>query len=166
FLALVLCGLFLLSLVPQGSRVSDLGNEAGVWERGGAVALLLPAIVLLADGIALQSIGLALGTIRGRRWKWNHHRGIFWRQLRVALALGVTCGLIGAAAGYLWGASWRFVAPVTIPLLVSLAGAPLVSLTVPLILQRSRLTTSLSCGILARASASIAAAFVYLVLAR
>jgi hypothetical protein len=147
FFALVLCGLFLPSLVPKQ-------------------VLFLPAVVMLADGIALQSMGLALGTIRGRQWRWSKLRGIFWRQLRAALAVGVIFALMSAAACYLWGASWNFVGLVVIALLFSLASVPLISLTVPLVLQRFPLTTSLSNGILARAAASIAAVFVYLVLAR
>jgi hypothetical protein len=160
---LVLIGWFLPGLIPSRSLV---GNETSAGERWGALALLLPAVVLLADGIAQQSMGLALGRIRGCQWTWANLRGTFWLQLWGSLAIGVICTLVGGVAGYLWGASWRLVGAVAIAFLVSLASAPVASMTVPLVLRRSRPTTSLPVGILARTSATLVALCVYLVLAR
>ena len=146
-ISLVLSSVFLDSLVPKS-------------------ALFIPAVVMLADGIALQTIGVALGNIRGCQWQWQQLRDVLWPQLRTALALGIFGAVVAGAAGYLWGASWRLVGPVAIAVLISLASVPLVSLTVPLVLQRSGLTRLLPSGIVARALASIAALLSYLVLAR
>jgi hypothetical protein len=125
----------------------------------------LPAVALLAEGLALHSTGLILGEMRGRQWTWRDLRGVLGRQMRPALFLGVICGLIGGAYGYFWDVPWNLAWRLGGAIFAGIAVAPIISLAVPLLSSRFRLAMWLPYGILARASAGILALLIYLGLA-
>ncbi|HEV2945757.1 MAG TPA: hypothetical protein VGX70_00180 [Gemmataceae bacterium] len=150
-LAAVICGLFLTSR-----------SQTGAWGQGSVVMLFLPAVIMLAESIALHSTGLLLRNMRGCRCTWDDLRSVFGQQMGFALLVGIIGGLIGGAGAYLWGAPWNLAWRLGCALPASLASAPLGSLAVPLIFRRHRLVMWLPYAILSRASASILALLIFL----
>lgn len=111
------------------------------------LALFMPIIMAMGGNIGTQSAtvvvrGLATGHVN--RKKVFH---LYWRELRVALALGMTYGLlIGAVSFLISDQNLVYAASVSISMTLAMAIAVSVGTLLPILLERLRIDPAVSTG--------------------
>jgi magnesium transporter len=130
-----------------------------VLDRYLVLALFIPVVLTLSESVAIQSVSLAVQTIRGGSRGGNG--GIVLRELATGVLLGLACGMI--VAGMCWG--WKGQAPVALVLLsaimVAMAVSAVVGLVMPGLLERFRGDPRVAAGPIALVLADLATLGVY-----
>lgn len=131
-----------------------------------ALAFFIPVVLNLAESVSSQSVSLALHALGGQRPTWRSLVG----KLRGELVTGV---LLGAASGAVIGfiaLVWLRMPRVSLCLLGGIgggvAGAAMLGIALPMVLQLLRLEPRIAAGPVALAGADILTILIYLNLAR
>ncbi|HYT88255.1 MAG TPA: magnesium transporter [Gemmataceae bacterium] len=143
---------------------------SGIYEhelsRVVALALFIPVVLALAESVSIQSLSLALETLRGERPRWRQILGKLRREASIGALLGGATGLIVAVVAAVWLGQWR----VPLCLLGGIGGgvavAALVGLTVPTVLRLLRRDPQVAAGPIVLALADMATLLLYFNLAR
>ncbi len=119
----------------------------GQLETHHLLALFMPIIMAMGGNIGTQSAtiivrGLATGHVNREKVL-----PLFWREFRVALALGLTYGaLIGGVSYYLSDYSMNYALAVSISMTLAMLIAVTVGTLLPIILERLRIDPAVSTG--------------------
>ncbi len=133
------------------------------------LALVTPFIALvtgMAEGVAIQSVSLALQTMHGRRPTWGTIASKVGREIAVGLLLGLCCGIIVGIVALLW--KRNFAAGVS--LFVGIAGGVMASAAIgavlPFVLRMLRRDPQVASGPIALAAADMVTLLFYFNLGR
>jgi len=131
-----------------------------------ALAFFIPVVLNLAESVSSQSVSLALHSLGGQRPTWR----TLLRRLRGELATGT---LLGAASGAVIGLValvWLGLPRVSLCLLGGIgggvAGAAMLGISLPMLLQLFRLEPRVAAGPVALAGADVLTILIYFNLAR
>lgn len=131
-----------------------------------ALAFFIPVVLNLAESVSSQSVSLALHSLGGQRPTWR----TLLRKLRGELATGT---LLGAASGAVIGLValvWLGLPRVSLCLLGGIgggvAGAAMLGISLPMLLQLFRLEPRVAAGPVALAGADVLTILIYFNLAR
>ncbi|MFO0773234.1 MAG: magnesium transporter [Nitrospiraceae bacterium] len=130
-----------------------------------AIVSFIPVIAAMGGNVGLQSStliirGLATGAIeQGDAWK------VFFREIRVALLLGVACGALLTLIGALWHGHSELGMVVGASLLVAFVVSTSMATFMPIILKRNGIDPAVAAGPFVTTANDITGITIYLTLA-
>jgi magnesium transporter len=133
------------------------------------LALVTPFIALvtgMAEGVAIQSVSLALQTLHGRRPTWNVMARKVGREVIVGLLLGVACGLIVGLVALIWKGSARAGLCLCIGIGGGVAASAAIGIALPFLLRLVRRDPQVASGPIALAAADMITLLLYFNLGR
>lgn len=134
-----------------------------------ALALVVPFIALvtgMAEGVAMQSVSLALQTLHRRRAGWAALARGLGREVLVGLLLGVACGMIVGGVALLWKGSARAGLSLGLGIAGGVAASAVVGFALPFLLRMARRDPQVAAGPIALAAADLVTLLLYFNLAR
>ncbi|MBP3955944.1 magnesium transporter [Gemmata sp. G18] len=142
---------------------------ADAYEDVATLALVTPFIALvtgMAEGVAMQSVSLALQTLHGRRPTWATLARKVGREVLVGLLLGAFCGLIVGVVAYFWKGSARAGLSLCIGIAGGVAASAAVGIALPFLLRMARRNPQVASGPIALAAADLVTLLLYFNLGR
>ena len=142
---------------------------ADAYENVATLALVTPFIALvtgMAEGVAMQSVSLALQTLHGRRPTWTALGKKMGRELLVGLLLGLMCGLIVGLVALLWKGSARAGLSLCIGICGGVAASAAVGIALPFLLRLVKRDPQVASGPIALAAADLVTLLLYFNLGR
>ncbi len=142
---------------------------ADAYEDVATLALVTPFIALvtgMAEGVAIQSVSLALQTLHGRRPTWGVLAQKAGRELLVGLLLGAVCGLIVGVVAFVWKGSAMAGLSLFIGIAGGVAGSAAIGIALPFLLRLVRRDPQVASGPLALAAADMVTLLLYFNLGR
>ena len=133
------------------------------------LVLVTPFIVIvtgMAEGVAIQSVSLALQTMHGRRPTWGRLAQKVGREVAVGLILGAFCGLIVGAVAFAWKGSARAGLSLCIGITGGVAASAAIGLALPFLLRMIRRDPQVASGPIALAAADLVTLLLYFNLGR
>ena len=135
------------------------------WNRA-VLALFIPVVLALAESVAIQSVTLALESLRGTVTTW----GELFRKLRyegmTGLLLGGACGMLVATAAAIWKREPLLLGIVAGGIGLGVTCAALAGIAVPYVLRLLHRDPQLAAGPIALTIADMLTLLVYFNLAR
>jgi len=159
---------WLLCNVAGGLMAAFLsGIYQDVLNWNGAVFALFIAIVLaLSESVAIQSVTVALDSLRGGRASWKTLLLKLRSELATGMLLGLATGVIVATVAWFWQGMWLIVICLLIGILGGVTFAALVGISIPTVLKLLKLDPGVASGPIALACADMGALVIYFNLAR
>lgn len=142
---------------------------ADAYEDVATLALVTPFIALvtgMAEGVAIQSVSLALQTMHGRRPTWRALGGTVSREVVVGLLLGAACGLIVGLVALAWKGSARAGLSLCVGIAGGVAASAAVGIALPFLLRMARRDPQVASGPIALAAADMVTLLLYFNLGR
>ncbi|WP_149111374.1 magnesium transporter [Limnoglobus roseus] len=142
---------------------------ADAYEDVATLALVTPFIALvtgMAEGVAIQSVSLALQTLHGRRPTWTAMGRKVGRELLVGLLLGAVCGLIVGLVAFFWKGSFRGGLCLCVGITGGVAASAAVGIALPFLLRLFRRDPQVASGPIALAAADMVTLLLYFNLGR
>ncbi len=133
------------------------------------LVLVTPFITLvtgMAEGVAMQSVSLALQTMHGRRPTWDTLSKSVGRELVVGLLLGAMCGLIAGLAALVWKGSFRAGLCLCIGIAGGVTASAALGVALPYLLRMFRRDPQVASGPIALAAADMVTLLLYFNLGR
>lgn len=133
------------------------------------LVLVTPFIALvtgMAEGIAIQSVSLALQTMHGRRPTWGALARKVGREILMGLLLGACCGLIVGAVAYAWKGNAMAGLSLCIGITGGVAASAAVGIALPFLLRMIRRDPQVASGPIALAAADMVTLLLYFNLGR
>jgi magnesium transporter len=131
-----------------------------------ALALFIPVVLALGESVSIQSVSLALQSLRGKRLNF----GEIMRKLRAESLTGMLLGCASASmvsvVAWLWLGDWRIVVCLLGGIIGGVTFAAVVGLAMPSILRLLRSEPHVASGPISLAVADAATLLVYFMLAR
>lgn len=145
-----------------GGLIAALISDA--YEDVATLALVTPFIPLvtgMAEGVAMQSVSLALQTLHAQRPSFRFIARRLARELWVGLLLGLLCGLIVGVAALLWKGSPRAGLSLAIGIAGGVAASAGAGVALPFLLRLSRRDPQVASGPIALAAADMVTLVLY-----
>ena len=133
------------------------------------LVLVTPFIALvtgMAEGVAIQSVSLALQTMHGRRPTPGVLVRKVGREILVGLMLGACCGLIVGAFAFAWKGSAAAGLSLCIGIAGGVAASAAIGLALPFLLRMIRRDPQVASGPIALAAADLVTLLLYFNLGR
>src|SRR5262245_10118761 len=133
------------------------------------LVLVTPFIALvtgMAEGVAIQSVSLALQTMHGRRPTWGTLGRKVGREILVGLMLGAFCGLIVGVLAFAWKGSARAGLSLCIGIAGGVAASAAIGFALPFLLRMARRDPQVASGPIALAAADMVTLLLYFNLGR
>jgi magnesium transporter len=130
-----------------------------------AIVSFIPVIAAMGGNVGLQSStliirGLATGGIESTdMWK------VFFREVRTGLVLGITCGILLTAAGWLWHGQYFLGMVVGASLLIAFLVSTSMATIMPIVLKRLGVDPAVAAGPFVTTANDITGITIYLALA-
>jgi magnesium transporter len=131
--------------------------------------LVTPFIALvtgMAEGVAIQSVSLALQTMHGRRPTWGTLSRKVGREVLVGLLLGGLCGLLVGLVAFAWKGSAMAGLSLCIGIAGGVAASAAVGVALPFLLRMFRRDPQVASGPIALAAADLVTLLLYFNLGR
>lgn len=129
-----------------------------------AVVTFIPVIAAMGGNVGLQSStliirGLATGRIElADVWK------VFFREVRIGLILGVACGVLLTAVGWLWHGQWFLGMVVGLSLTIAFLVSTSMATIMPVVLKRAGVDPAVAAGPFVTTANDISGITIYLAL--
>lgn len=133
------------------------------------LVLVTPFIALvtgMAEGVAIQSVSLALQTMHGRRPTWGVIGRKVGREVLVGLLLGAFCGLIVGVVAYAWKGDGGAGLSLCLGITGGVAASAAVGIALPFLLRMVRRDPQVASGPIALAAADMVTLLLYFNLGR
>lgn len=133
------------------------------------LVLVAPFIALvtgMAEGVAMQSVSLALQTMHGGRPTWGAMARRLGRELLVGLLLGAGCGLVVGLVALVWKGSWAAGLSLCLSIAGGIVGSAVVGFALPFLLRLARRDPQVASGPIALAMADLVTLLLYFNLGR
>lgn len=130
-----------------------------------AIVSFIPVIAAMGGNVGLQSStliirGLATGGIElADIWK------VFFREVRIGLLLGLACGLLLTAAGWLWHGRWFLGMVVGVSMMMAFVVSTSMATIMPILLKRLGIDPAVAAGPFVTTANDITGITIYLALA-
>lgn len=130
------------------------------------VVPFIPVVLALAESVTIQSVSLAIETLRGQRPSWSLLVPKLNRELWTGLLLGLACGLLVGGVAVIWKGQARAALSLLGGIAGSVACAAVVGLAMPYLLRLLKRDPQVAAGPIALAAADMITLLVYFNLAR
>ena len=135
-------------------------------QKAVALALFIPVVLALAESVAIQSVSLALQSLRGGRPTWGGLLVKLGRESLTGASLGAACGLLVALVALLWVRQASVAACILGGIGGGVGVAALFGVATPNLLRMLRLDPQVAAGPIALALTDMATLLMYFSLAR
>lgn len=156
---------WLLATVISGTLCAVL---TGMFEmtlaRSLVLAFFLTLVLGLGEGVAIQSMAVAVQGLHSRRPSWDWFRRTAGKELATGLLLGSVCGLTVALIVWCWRGEPMAAGVIGASILGSLVAACLIGASVPTLLHAFRLDPKIAAGPLSLALTDISTLLIYFTL--
>lgn len=130
------------------------------------LALFIPVVLSLAEGVAIQSVSLALPMVHAADHNLRRTLGLWGRESATAGLLGVACGGLVAAAGWLFLGNTGLFVCLLFGITMGVTGGALVGVTTPSLLHLLRRDPGIAAGPVALACTDMITLLAYFGTAR
>lgn len=134
-----------------------------------ALALVTPFIALvtgMAEGVAMQSVSLALQTMHGGRLSWTAMARRLGREVLVGLLLGAACGLVVGLVALVWKGSVKAGVSLCLGIAGGITASAAIGFALPFLLRLARRNPQMASGPIALAAADLVTLLLYFNLGR
>jgi magnesium transporter len=142
---------------------------ADAYEDVATLALVTPFIALvtgMAEGVAIQSVSLALQTLHGRRPTWSAIGKKLGREMLVGLLLGAACGSVVGLVSWVWKGSAKAGLSLCLGITGGVAASAAVGIALPFLIRLARRDPQVASGPIALAAADMVTLLLYFNLGR
>lgn len=142
---------------------------ADAFEDVATLVLVTPFIALvtgMAEGVAMQSVSLALQTLHGRRPTWRTLGRKVGREVLIGLLLGSLCGTIVGLVALAWKGSIRAGLSLTIGIAGGIMASAAIGIAMPFLMRMVRRDPQVASGPIALAAADLVTLLLYFNLGR
>lgn len=129
-----------------------------------AIVSFIPVIAAMGGNVGLQSSTLIIRGLATGRIELTDMWKVFFREVRIGLVLGVTCGLILTAAGWLWHGQWFMGMVVGASLIIAFLVSTSMATIMPILLKRVGVDPAVSAGPFVTTANDITGIAIYLAL--
>lgn len=143
-----------LCAILSGAYEATLAASLGL-------AFFLTMVLGLGESVSIQSMTLAIQSLRSVPPTWGWYRRNLLREAATSLLLGLACGASVAAIAFFWRGERLEALVLGCSVPVSLVGACVVGFTVPTLLHGLRLDPKIAAGPVTLALADLLSLFVY-----
>lgn len=130
------------------------------------VAPFIALVTALAEGVSIQSVGLALQALHVQPPRWTMFLRKLQLELAVGLLLGVACGMVVGLVALLWKGSLLVAASLFLGIAGGVFASALVGLSLPFVMRLCRRDPQLASGPIALALADVVTLLCYFNLGR
>jgi len=130
-----------------------------------AIVSFIPVIAAMGGNVGLQSSTLIIRGLAIGRIELADVRVIFFREVRIGLLLGVACGLLLTAAGWIWHGLGFLGMLVGASLVIAFLVSTSMATIMPVILRRLSIDPAVAAGPFITTANDITGTTIYLVLA-
>lgn len=130
------------------------------------LAMFIPVVLALAEGISIQSLGITLQILHGQPPTWAAIFGKLRRELVTGLFLGLGSGILIALVAILWLGQFKLALCLLGGIGLGMTGAAVMGVAVPNLLRLLRRNPQVAAGPLVLALADIFTLLIYFNLAR
>jgi magnesium transporter len=133
------------------------------------LVLVTPFIALvtgMAEGVAMQSVSLALQTMHGRRPTWRILARCVGREIVVGYLLGMLCGVLVGLTAYVWKGDFHAGLCLALGIAGGIMASAAMGLALPFLLRLARRDPQLASGPIALALADLVTLLLYFNLGR
>jgi magnesium transporter len=131
-----------------------------------AIAMFVPVVLALAEGVSIQSVSLALEMLRGRRADLKAIAGKLRFELLAGGLLGATSGVAAALVALAWLGHGRFALCVLLGIAGGMTCSAAIGLLIPSVLRLAKRDPRIAAGPIALAVADMTTLLLYFNLAR
>lgn len=129
-----------------------------------AIVSFIPVIAAMGGNVGLQSSTLIIRGLATGRIELTDMWKVFFREVRIGLLLGVTCGLILTGAGWLWHGQWFMGMVVGASLIIAFLVSTSMATIMPILLKRIGVDPAVSAGPFVTTANDITGIAIYLAL--
>jgi magnesium transporter len=130
------------------------------------VAPFIALVTGMAEGVAIQSVSLALHTLHVRRVSWSLLTQKVGREILVGLLLGAVCGLIVGVIAFAWNGNTEAGVCLCVGIAGGVAASAAIGLALPFLLRMIRRDPKVASGPIALAAADMITLLLYFNLGR
>ncbi len=130
------------------------------------VTPFIPVVLALAESVSIQSVSLAIEALHGVRATWGFFGRRLIREAVVGLMLGAACGVLVAAAAWLWKGEAVAGLNLFLGIAGSVAAAAIIGLSLPVVIRLLRFNPQVAAGPIALATADMVTLVLYFNLGR
>ena len=133
------------------------------------LVLVTPFIALvtgMAEGVAIQSVSLALQTMQGQRVTWEALSRKVGREVLVGLMLGLICGLIVGCVSFAWKGSFQAGLCLFVGIAGGVGASAAIGAALPFLLRMVKRDPQVASGPVALAAADMVTLLLYFNLGR
>ena len=135
-------------------------------ERAVALALFIPVVLSLAEGVSIQSVSLALQVLHGTRPTWRSMALRLKREMGTGLLLGLVSSTIVALVAWAWIGEPRVALCILVGIAGGVSSAAVVGLALPNLLRLLNRDPQVAAGPVALVSSDVVTLLIYFNLAR
>lgn len=158
---------WLLATIASGTVCALL---AGVYEvtlaKSLILAFFLTLVLGLGESVSIQSMTLAIHSLRSHQPDWKWYIRAFYREIGAGIFLGGACGLVVGLIAWLWRSEGAAALAIGGSLTLTLCAAVFFGLSIPSLLHKLRLDMRIASGPLTLALTDISTILIYFSLAR
>jgi magnesium transporter len=126
------------------------------------LALFIPVVLTLAEGVSMQSMTLTLQSFVDQRVNWRTSSRALWSELLTALLIGMACGSVVGLVAWAWKRHGMVALAIGASICLSLVTSCLLGVIIPSIVRALKIDPKFASGPVALASADVATLILYL----
>jgi magnesium transporter len=130
-----------------------------------AIVSFIPVIAAMGGNVGLQSSTLIIRGLATGRVELTDVWNVFFRELRIGFMLGVACGLLLTAVGWLWHGQWFLGMVVGASLMIAFLVSTSMATIMPIVLKRMGIDPAVAAGPFVTTANDITGITIYLALA-
>ncbi|EIM65506.1 magnesium transporter [Desulfobacter postgatei] len=158
---------WLLATITSGTVCALL---VGVYEvtlaKSLILAFFLTLVLGLGESVSIQSMTLAIHSLRSRQPDWLWYIRAFYREVSAAMLLGVACGLVVGLIAWLWRNEGMAALTIGASIMLTLCGGVFWGLTIPSLLHKLKLDMRIAAGPITLALTDISTILIYFSIAK
>lgn len=130
-----------------------------------AIVTFIPVIAAMGGNVGLQSSTLIIRGLATGRVELTDVWKVFFREVRIGLILGVTCGVLLTVVGWLWHGQWFLGMVVGASLMIAFLVSTSMATIMPVLLKRIGVDPAVAAGPFVTTANDISGITIYLALA-
>jgi magnesium transporter len=126
------------------------------------LALFIPVVLTLAEGVSMQSMTLTLQGFVDQRVNWKTSFRALWAELLTAILIGLACGAVVGLVVLAWKRHGMVALAIGASICLSIVTSCLLGVIIPSIVRALKIDPKFASGPAALASADVATLILYL----
>lgn len=138
---------WLLATIGSGTMCALLASRfEATLARSLVLTFFMTLVLGLAESVSIQSMTVAIQSLRGMKPSWSWYLGVFRREAGTAVLLGSACGLLVGGIVEVWRGAGLAAVAIGASVALALGAACFFGITVPTLLHGLRLDPKIAAG--------------------